>query len=97
MKVYIVEVGGYSDRYIDVVFTTRELAEAYIEDQKHRAYEAAKAKHEAFWAQFPPDVRPSLASRIPREFPKFDGKDWDHGSIEEHEVWDVIPVVGVVS
>lgn len=29
-KVYVVEVGAYSNRYIDAIFATRELAEAYV-------------------------------------------------------------------
>jgi hypothetical protein len=37
-KVYVVEVGAYSDRYIDAIFTSRELAEAFVEDRKRRAF-----------------------------------------------------------
>jgi hypothetical protein len=38
-KVYVVEVGAYSDRYIDAIFTTRELAEAFVADRQRRAFQ----------------------------------------------------------
>jgi hypothetical protein len=38
-KVFVVEVGAYSDRYIDAIFTTRELAEAWVADRQRRAFE----------------------------------------------------------
>lgn len=38
-KVFVVEVGAYSDRYIDAIFTTRELAEAYVLNRQHKAFE----------------------------------------------------------
>src|SRR3990167_1686767 len=38
-KVYVVEVGAYSDRYIDAIFATRELAEAYVLNRRRRSFE----------------------------------------------------------
>jgi hypothetical protein len=38
-KVYVVERGAYSDRYIDAIFTTLELAKAYIENSQRRAFD----------------------------------------------------------
>ena len=38
-KVYVVEVGAYSDRYIDAIFTTWELAEEFILYRQRRAFE----------------------------------------------------------
>ena len=98
MKVYVVEVGAYSDAYIDAIFTTRELAEKYIEDQKRHAYEVAKKNHEAYWEQFPPDVRPNLMSRYGRELPSYE--DWvpsanslnRFGDIWEHDLIGPLPV-----
>lgn len=38
-KVYVVTVGAYSDRYIDAIFATRELAEAYVLNTQRKAFE----------------------------------------------------------
>lgn len=49
MKVYIVEFGEYSDRYVAGVFSTEEKAEQYIKDCiAHKIAYAMDANHNAF-------------------------------------------------
>ena len=45
-KVYPVEVGAYSNKYVDAIFTTRELAQGYIDGRAHRDFERYLAKEE---------------------------------------------------
>ena len=45
-KVYVVEVGAYSNRYVDAIFTTRELAQGYIDSRAHRDFERYLAREE---------------------------------------------------
>lgn len=51
VKVYLVFEGSYEDRVVMYVFTSRELAEAYVkaaaDGRARRDYEAAKARDEA--------------------------------------------------
>jgi len=64
-KVFVIEVGAYSDRYIDAIFTTRELAEAFVADRQRRAFEreGRKAHREiASWLYVGPWPGPGSVS-----------------------------------
>lgn len=90
MKVYVVEVGAYSDRYIDIVFTTRELAERYIDERIRKQYEVDLRR----WEETPEQFRRGIGKASYEEYREKRGNLWtnEFGSVEEYEVWDVIPI-----
>jgi hypothetical protein len=90
VKVYIVEVGAYSDRFIDAVFASRELAEAYIVERARRRWDGKE------WngSGYTPVPFPERGGLSFEEWTKrVDPGDWNvHGHVEEYEVWDSVPI-----
>jgi hypothetical protein len=87
MKVYVVEVGAYSNRYIDAIFARREDAEEYVISVARRT-----------WHLYT-NGRP-LPDPTGREFGDWYGEverltgSWGRfGDVEEYDVHDSVPVV----
>lgn len=105
MKVYAVWRGSYEDAFIDVMFTTRELAEQYIDGNGAYRWEwnelvtmAGKEIPNAFWIRTERDKEGKVVKRWqePKTY-KHPGPfdDWvrgkDKGYIEEYEVLEGLP------
>lgn len=101
MKVYAVWYGMYEDRYIGELFTTRELAEKWIERDSaslRRKWKAAqrlagKPRTDAFWIQKAPDGSQVLTPKTHQAPPSWESylAQHDRGEIEEYDVLEKLP------
>lgn len=89
--VYIVTTGEYSDRMVDAIFTTRELAEEWVERCHRQNWEIERRRMNSS----DPVVRRFMAS--PYEgwtYEQYKARDDGNvcGYIDEHDLWDVLPI-----
>jgi len=103
VSVFVVEVGAYSDRYISAIFTTRELAEAYVRETVKNSWERTFIQHNRITM---PSLRQSIPS-MPRDSLPF--KEWraaveeltgnwnEFGDVDEYDLWDQLPLVSTTA
>ena len=87
MKVYVVEVGAYSDRFIDSIFARRDDAEQYVIATARNSWH-----HYTNGQPFPePEGRPF--DEWYREVEQLTGNWGKFGAVEEFDVEEGVPVV----
>ena len=89
--VYAVERGAYSDWYVECLFTSKELADAYVVAE-------LTARYEAFVAHSTDTVRAAWKfitgseSATPTFEQYVNGEGADLPRVGEYQLWDALPI-----